>query len=44
MKNSIGWIGYKDIVSRKPFLFYCFDNKIEIITCKDAKKPIMASD
>ncbi len=42
--NSLGWTGYKDIKSKKPFLFYFFDNKIEIITCRDDKIPTMASD
>ncbi len=43
-KCSVGWPGYKDIVSGKPFLFYFLDDKIQIIKHRDDQIPSMRSD
>ena len=35
---------YKNCVGGKPFLFYCLDNKIEMITHRDDKTPSIGSN
>ena len=35
---------HKECVGDKPFLFYCQDNKIEMITYKDDKIPSIGSN
>ena len=44
MEDSEGSIGYKDIVSGKPFLFYWVNGQIQIIKHRDDKIPSMKSD
>jgi len=44
LETSDGFENCKDIVSGKPFLFYCLENKIEIIEFRDDKIPCMVSD
>ena len=43
-KNSNGILGWKDIVSGSPFLFYFLDNEIQIIKHRDNMIPTMRSD
>ncbi len=44
MKRSNDWPGYKDIVSRKPFLFYWINDQIQIIKHYYTKIPFMGSN
>ena len=41
---TYGYSDGKNIVSGKPFLFYCLDDQIEIIEHRDDKIPFMRSD
>ena len=42
-KDSYGLSGSKDILSGKPFLFCCKDNKLQIMKHRDDEIPIMGS-
>ena len=42
--HSFGAQGLKNITSGNPFLFYCFDNQIQIIKHRDDRIPRMGSD
>ena len=43
-RDSYGDAGWKEIVSGKPFLFYCLNNQIQIIKHREDQSPSMASD
>ncbi len=43
-KNSEGSLGWKDITSGKPFLFYWVDDEIQIIKHRDDQIPYMRSN
>ena len=43
-ENSEGELGWKDVVSGKPFLFYFFEGQIQLIKHRDDEIPSMRSD
>ena len=43
-KGSEGELGWKDVVSGKPFLFYFLADQIEIIKHRDDRIPIIRSN
>ena len=44
MKNSYGQLGWKEITSGSPFLFYWVRDEIQIIKHEDDVIPFMRSD
>jgi len=43
-KDTYGYLNFKDIIFSKPLLFYCLDDKIEIIKHRVDKRPNMRSN
>ena len=43
-ENSEGELGWKDVVSGKPFLFYFLEGQIQMIKHRDDEIPDMGSD
>ena len=43
-KNSVGDLGWKEVVPGKPFLFYFLEGQIQMIKHRDDEIPDMGSD